>query len=266
MSETRRTVSASAEKQDRGSTSQIARATQGLRAMLLRGDFRPGQRIAEIPIAAALGVSRSPLRLALEKLEHEGLLTALHPGFAAREFSIDDVWDAIETRGVLEGAAARLAAERVTSLDQLEPLRTLNRRVQEMMRQGIDPFIDQYLGMNTQFHAYLVELAGNQKLRAAIEQVYRYPFAMPTVPGTRSLVPIAQQHHHLILDAIEHREGARAEAIAREHALITWQNLELAMSDASIWPTVPGANLVRFRESIRRGRPASRTREFKENS
>src|SRR6202008_3095113 len=92
--------------------SQVSRATQGLRAMLLSGEFRPGERIAEIPVAAKLGVSRYPLRLALEKLEHEGLIKALPKGFVACGFSLDDIWDALETRGVLEGAAARLAAER----------------------------------------------------------------------------------------------------------------------------------------------------------
>ena len=85
----------------RDSASQVSRATLGLREMLLRGALRPGQRIAEIPLSAKLGVSRTPLRLAFEKLEHEGLVKALpHTGFAASEFSISDIWDAIETRSV----------------------------------------------------------------------------------------------------------------------------------------------------------------------
>jgi GntR family transcriptional regulator of vanillate catabolism len=57
--------------------------------MLLRGALRPGQRIAEIPLSIKLGVSCTPLRLAFEKLEHEGLVKALlHSGFAASEFSM----------------------------------------------------------------------------------------------------------------------------------------------------------------------------------
>ena len=234
---------------NRSTDSQISRATQGLRRMLLRGDFRPGQRIAEIPVAAALGVSRSPLRLALEKLEHEGLLTALAPGFAACEFSIADVRCAIETRGILEGAAARLAAERYGDASELEPLRKLNREVGEMVRSGIHDFMDQYLEMNRVFHAGIVDLAGNRKLRAAIEHVYNYPFAMPTVPATTTIVPLAQEHHQIILDAIEQRQGSRAEAIAREHAWVTWRNIEISMSDSNIWQKVPGANLVRFRDA-----------------
>src|ERR1700691_2677563 len=81
----------------RDSASQVARATLGLREMLLRGAFRPGQQIAEIPLSKKLGVSRTPLRLAFERLEHEGLVSALpHSGFAASEFTLTDIWDAIE--------------------------------------------------------------------------------------------------------------------------------------------------------------------------
>ena len=245
---------------NRSTNSQISRATQGLRGMLLRGDFRPGQRIAEIPVAAALGVSRSPLRLALEKLEHEGLLTALAPGFAACEFSIDDVRGAIEARGILEGAAARLAAERYRDSSQLEPLRKLNREVDEMVRVGIDGFMDQYLDMNRVFHAAIVELAGNGKLRAAIEQLYNYPFAMPTVPATTTIVPLAQEQHRTIVEAIEQRQGARADAIAREHAWVTWRNIELSMSDLNVWQKVPGANLVKFRDASGPARAAAKAK------
>jgi len=103
------------------SSSQISRAVMGLREMLLRGEFQPGERIAEIPLSSRLGVSRTPLRLAFEKLANEGLIKE-HPysGFAASEFSIDDIWEAIETRSILEGAAARLAAKRLKNPAHLE--------------------------------------------------------------------------------------------------------------------------------------------------
>src|ERR1700733_11923607 len=116
------------------SASLVARATLGLREMLLRGAFRPGQRIPEIPLSVKLGVSRTPLRLAFEKLEHEGLIKALpHSGFAPNEFTIADIWDAIETRGILEGASARLATERLKDPAQLDPLRKINRTMEEML-------------------------------------------------------------------------------------------------------------------------------------
>ena len=97
--------------------------------MLLRGDFQPGERLSELPLVARLGVSRTPIRLALDRLAHEGLLEASPTGgFVVRAFTIEDVWDAIETRGVLEGAAARLAAERLEHDSELNPVARISRR------------------------------------------------------------------------------------------------------------------------------------------
>ena len=94
--------------------SQTGRATLVLREMLLEGRFQPGERIREVPLAAELGVSRIPLRLVLERLAHEGLLVSVPPGASWCNVSPPaDIYDAIELRGLLEGLAARLTAERV---------------------------------------------------------------------------------------------------------------------------------------------------------
>ena len=97
-----------------GAQSQTVKATLGLRELVLDGEFSPGERVPEIGLAKRLGVSRTPLRLALSTLAHEGLLEPLPGGgFVVRAFTLRDVTDAIELRGVLEGTAARLAAERL---------------------------------------------------------------------------------------------------------------------------------------------------------
>ena len=97
--------------------SQTGRAALVLREMLLEGHFQPGERIREVPLAAELGVSRIPLRLVLERLAHEGLLEVRPTrGFVVQRFSATDIYDAIELRGLLEGMAARLTAEKVQEL------------------------------------------------------------------------------------------------------------------------------------------------------
>src|ERR1044071_1823755 len=94
--------------------SQTARAFVRIREMLLRGEVARGERLSELPLVARLGVSRTPIRLALDRLANEGLLEIVPTGgFVVRAFTLTDVYDAIEMRGVLEGAAARLAAERL---------------------------------------------------------------------------------------------------------------------------------------------------------
>src|SRR5690606_8527759 len=98
-------------------------ALVNLREMVLRGEFEPGERLLTVPLAERLGVSRTPIRLALERLAQEGILEAgPGGGFTVRSFTLSDIWDAVEARAVLEGAAARLAAERLRDPAELGPL------------------------------------------------------------------------------------------------------------------------------------------------
>jgi GntR family transcriptional regulator of vanillate catabolism len=87
--------------------SHIERTVMRLRELVLTGEFGPGKRISEAPLTVRLGVSRTPIRLALERLAHEGLLEPYPTGgFIVRKFTLNDIWDVIEIRGMLEGGAA----------------------------------------------------------------------------------------------------------------------------------------------------------------
>jgi GntR family transcriptional regulator of vanillate catabolism len=93
--------------------SQAVKALLALREMVLAGELPAASRIAEVALAERLGVSRTPIRAALMRLEQEGLLEPLPGGgYTVRTFSERDISDAIELRGTLEGLLARLAAER----------------------------------------------------------------------------------------------------------------------------------------------------------
>src|SRR5690349_3942400 len=120
-------------EKESGASSQTARATLALREMLVQGRFRAGERIREVPLAAQLNVSRIPLHLALERLAHEGFLE-IRPtrGFVVQGFSTADIYDAIELRGLLEGAAARLATERLKDLKELEPMVESSREIMNL--------------------------------------------------------------------------------------------------------------------------------------
>lgn len=103
-------------RRDASQESQTGRALLTLRELLLRGEFSPGGHLSELQLVSRLGASRTPVRMALSRLAHEGLLEAAPFGrFRARKFTLAEVWDAIELRGVLEGTAARLAAERLST-------------------------------------------------------------------------------------------------------------------------------------------------------
>src|SRR5690242_21073308 len=98
---------------DADAGSQAVKAQLRLRELILAGELPGGTRIAELALVDRLGMSRTPIRAALMRLEQEGLLEALPGGgYAVRTFSERDVADAIELRGTVEGLAARIAAER----------------------------------------------------------------------------------------------------------------------------------------------------------
>src|SRR5881394_1138954 len=119
--------------------SHNARTLLRLREMLFRGEFQHGERLSELPLSARLGVSRTPIRLALERLAHEGLLEPSRSGgFVVREFTVDAVWDAIEIRGILEGTGARLAAERLENDRELGALRRYRDEMDSIKRPALD--------------------------------------------------------------------------------------------------------------------------------
>jgi GntR family transcriptional regulator, vanillate catabolism transcriptional regulator len=235
--------------------SQTTKATLGLRELLLNGAFRPRERVPELRLVEELGVSRTPLRTALMTLEHEGLLETLPGGgFVVREFTRTDIDDAIELRGVLEGTAARLAAERLESADELEALHECCRELDDVVRSpSIETFMD-YLQLNEEFHDGFRELAKSSQLDRALEHVLALPFAPPSallrihaaLPESWEILLVAQHQHNALVEAIGRREGARAEAIAREHARIARRNLDLALENRDLLEQVPGSTLMRI--------------------
>ena len=237
----------------RQATSQTLRALLGLRELILSGEFPVGTRMSELPLVERLGVSRTPLRLALASLEHEGLLEILDGGgYAVREFTQEDIYDAIDLRGVLEGTAARFAAERGVSARQLKEMRDLCDRMDGVVHRTDTPSFWRYVELNERFHALFLEAAASPVLERALERILSLPFASPSafvmaqaeLPESREILVIAQDHHRGLVEAFERREGARAEALAREHARVARRNLEIVLRNREVLERMPGASLI----------------------
>ncbi len=237
------------------SATQTARATLQLREMIIDGHFQPGERIKEIPLAAKLRVSRIPLRLALERLAHEGLLEIRATrGFVVQQFSTSDIYDAIDLRGLLEGTAARLAAERLRDARDLIPLREASGAMEalfEKRKLTLESFTS-YIDTNARFHASLVDLSRSRILKRAVYQASTLPFGSPSafllkqqfVTNSRHLFLVALDHHRAIVEAIASREGMRAEMMTREHARLARQNLDTALKDHDLLRSVRGGKLI----------------------
>ena len=240
---------------DNPAHSQAVRAQLRLREMILACDLPAGSRIAELTLVDKLGVSRTPIRTALMKLEQEGLLEALaNGGYAVRTFTERDVSDAIELRGTLEGLAARLAAERGCAPVLLSEARACLDRIDKLLASDSlsDDDFSAYVAHNEQFHALLAEMTDSGVVRRELERVVGLPFASPSgfvitqanSPQARDMLIIAQDQHRQVLVAIEQREGGRAEAIMREHSRLAQRNLSEAMRSPDL-DRMPSVRLIR---------------------
>ncbi len=236
-------------------SSQTARATLALREMLVQGRLRPGEKIREVPLSAELNISRIPLHLALERLANEGFLEALPKrGFRVQRFSVEDIYDSIELRGLLEGAAARMAAERLNDPKSLAAIQALSQEILALVRRPrmtIEVFTH-YIDLNARFHSALLDLAQNRMLRRAIDRACCLPFASPSAflnrqyisTDLRELFLISADQHCGIVDAIANREGMRAETLAREHARVARRNFEDALRQRETIDGLAGTRLV----------------------
>ena len=174
--------------------------------------------MSEVALAERLGVSRTPLRIALTTLAHEGLLEPLAGGgFVVRSFTQSDVADAIELRGVLEGTAARFAAERLGSQLELEPLVRLIEQLDAVVQDLSPESLVRYVELNDAYHAGLVALAKSPTLARSLANVYVLPFASPgallssqaLLPRSREILVVAQHHHRGLIDGDPPRPRAR---------------------------------------------------------
>jgi GntR family transcriptional regulator of vanillate catabolism len=237
----------------RGDSAQTVKATLALRQLLFDGEILPGERLVELSLVERIGVSRTPLRLALTTLEHEGLVASLPGGgFTVREFTLAEIDDAIEVRGVLEGTAARFAAERLEADDELDDLRDTLALLDEVVRDESPETIVSYVELNETFHAQLVVLAKSELVSRTIARALALPFASPgalvpslaQLPEWRESLLVAQHQHRSLLEAISARHGTRAEQIAREHARLSRRNLDLVLARREILADLPGAPLL----------------------
>lgn len=235
--------------------SQTERAIMGLRDAVLRGHFAPGERLSEVEVAEHLGVSRTPIRAAVQRLAEEGLLEAVQPsGYVVRVFSQHDIADAIEVRGTIEALAARMAAERGVSRFVLQQMRDCVERMDAVVDGELPELekLEQYAVFNGRLHDLILEASASSMVQRALLRVSSMPFASPNafviaqakLPGSQMNMKLAQMQHHDIVDAIEARAGARVEALVKEHSRIAQKNLELALRNTDALDRVVGAPLI----------------------
>lgn len=208
------------------------RALSDLRRMIFDGTLASGERISEVTVAELLGISRTPAKLALARLEMIGLIKKRDGrGYIVREVREQDVESLLRVRGVLEGLAAwhlatkGIAQQARTRLQQsLSISQGLVRQDRMTAHQA-----ELYQEANTLFHTTIMESCGNEFLQLSYEGIRHFPMAalgalsfdleQPEREAMR--VAIGHAQHTVIYDAIVSGDAARAEAVMREHTHAT---------------------------------------------
>jgi DNA-binding GntR family transcriptional regulator len=193
-----------------------------IRARILRGEIEVGSRLRQERLAAEFGVSRTPIREALRKLQASGIVEVQpNRGAIVRGATAREIREAYEVRAELEGLAAELATTRIDD-EQLEELHAAQRLFVHSIAQlvagevadaGSEDANGEWTRANDVFHGVIQEAAANQRLAGIVRDLHRaFPRGLTWAALSRSSRLLEQnvEEHHAILDAIEHRSAKEA--------------------------------------------------------
>jgi len=184
-----------------------------VRRLVITGELAPGSRIVEDRLAARLGVSRNPVREALQALAAEGFVEILpRRGAMVAQITTQQAEDLFDVRAALEPLAARLAARRAGPAD----VARLSEVLERARRATDDGDFDLLASYNTEFHCVVVEVSGNDYLNLLVASMARrVQWVFRTSAATRA--PHSWTEHEVLLRAIAAGDEDYAEAVARSH-------------------------------------------------
>jgi DNA-binding GntR family transcriptional regulator len=197
---------------------------RALERRILSGELAPGTKLVETDIAAALGVSRGPVREAFRTLAQSGLVhTEKNRGVRVRELAPEDVNDLYEVRAVLDGLIGRLAAKRIGRA-QLARLREI---VKEMRVVDRARDADAYFPLNIEFHDILAEASGGS-YRQVVNELTLY--RRQTLTRNSENIPISTREHAAVVDALAAANAPLAERLLFEHVIASRDRLHRALA------------------------------------
>lgn len=197
-----------------------------MRDAIITQVLKPGERLMEIQLADEMGVSRTPVREAIRKLELEGLVVMVpRKGAYVAGVSMKDIHEVYEVRAALEMLAVTLAAERITD-EELDALERQVLRESEAETEPAEHALDNIIYIDSSFHDIIYQAAHNQRLVQFVnilqEQLQRFRAASLSRPGRSKT---ALDEHKQIVEALAERNGELAAKLAKEHI----ENAENAM-------------------------------------
>ena len=211
-----------------------------LRDNILNGAFTAGQHLREAELACLFGTSRTPVRHALAANEKDGLLDyTAHRGFVVRAFDVMDMDQAYEMRALIEGYAARTAAERGLRADRHQKAAAAIESVDDLLQQDApldDAAREAWRSRNIEFHQAIVAQCENRFIGPMLTSVQQIPSVFPPVLTTyeASALRIYNDQHRAILASILRREGTRAEFLMRDHVTLSGEAIRATVGTTNI--------------------------------
>jgi DNA-binding GntR family transcriptional regulator len=203
-------------KSKKHGTSAREKTYDYLKANILSGHFISGERLAEEHLAAELGVSRTPVREALHKLEQEGLIEPLESrGFRVPQDSPEEIEDLFDIRTVLEGYTLKIICERITD-EQIAMLEKIIEKADDALRRKR---IDEVFRWNTQFHDTLHSLvADKRRFHSLIVNMRKYVlrYRKDTLRNLGAAKRAGDGHRQILL-ALKLKEPELCERVMRTH-------------------------------------------------
>ncbi len=187
-------------------------AYAAIRAALRDGTLPPGMRVTETDLAARFGVSRTPVRQAIARLESEGLLThEPRRGLSVARPDHGQVVELYVMREIMEGAAARLAAQHASDTELAA--------MAELLEAEPGSFADTraLAALNQRFHGMIYLATHNRYLLRSLEQLSAQLALLPSLLTMGERAKVAHEEHRAIVAALQRRDGAAAEEAARAH-------------------------------------------------
>ncbi len=186
-----------------------------LREAIISGQLKPGERLMEIQLADELGVSRTPVREAIRKLELEGFVVMIpRKGAYVADISLKDIADVFELRRALEALAAELAAERATE----EEIEQMERCLFELAKVIEQKDVAKIVEIDTKFHENLYVASRNQRLGGILsllsELIQRY---RTRTLSNEARMKVALEEHRGLVEALAARDPESARRLAQEH-------------------------------------------------
>ncbi len=189
-----------------------------IRDAILKGSLKPGERVSEPDLAERFGISRTPIREAFRQLESEGYLQVVpRKGAVVASLSERDIEEFYAIKIILEGFAARMAAEKLTG-KEIERLESINERLYKLADEGD---VKTFFRVHNEFHEVFIKAAGNDKLSEMINQLVmkfkRLRLASLSQPGRMA---ISIEDHRDMIQAFKEHDGNRADSLIRHAATI----------------------------------------------